>query len=411
MIKEYDVVVIGSGPGGISAALACAEEGAKTLLIERYGFLGGMATAGLVNPFMSYKLKGRKLTSQIFNELINQMEAKGALDKKERIFDDEIMKFVLDEMTHDYGVDILLHSLFVAPELNGNHIDAIYTEGKSGRLKIGGKIFIDATGDGDLSSMAGVSYEYGRKEDGLCQPVTLCFRLGGIDPHLSKSELSAELNQIFDIAKENDEITQPRENVLIFATLHPGVWHFNTTRIVGINPLDPEGLTYSEVEGRRQIQELFQLFRKHSKACKNAYIQKIACQIGVRESRRIIGHYLLTEDDITTAQKFEDGIARTAYNIDIHNPAGSGTFFKHVPEGDYYEIPYRSIVPNGIDNLLLASRCISSTHEAHASLRIMPVVSGIGEAAGRAAAWAVASKESPINIDSKALKDKMLINN
>jgi hypothetical protein len=407
MKKEYDVIVIGGGPGGVSAAVGAAKEGVSVLLIERYGFLGGMATAGLVNPFMRYRLEGKRMSTSVFNELLDRLKSVGALADDGQIFDDEVMKIVLDQMVGDYGIDLLLHSILVDAKMDVNRITTVKVFGKSGPMDIAGKIFIDSTGDGDLSKMAGASIEIGRSTDGLCQPMTLCFRIGGISGNLSPQALSQELTAIYLDAKEAGEIDMPREDVLIFGTLVPHIYHFNTTRIVQCNPTDTVDLTQAEVEGRRQVSDLLALFKQRSPHFKDAYLIKMAPQIGVRESRRVMGEYTLTMSDVIEGCKFPDGIARSNYPVDIHNPSGGGTILQYLQPGDYYEIPYRCLVPAGIANLLVGSRCISATHEAHASLRIMPVVAGIGEAAGMAAAWSVRQEILPRQIDGHKLKDTM----
>jgi len=408
MRQTYDVVVVGGGPGGFSAAVAAAKQGARVLLVERYGFLGGMATVGLVNPFMGYKLRGKRLTSSVFNELLDKLEREGALDEGEHVFDDEVMKLVLDEMMKQYNVDLLLHSFFFAADVAKGRIDRIRTVGKSGVLGVKGRVFVDSTGDGDLAALAGAPIEKGREEDGLSQPMTLCFRVGGVSGEPTAATLRDELTDILLEAKAAGEVNQPRENVLIFPTLIPGAYHFNTTRIVRKDATDTISMTEAELEGRRQVRELLALFRQRSPRFAHAYLMKIAAQTGVRESRRVMGEYVLDEADVLEARKHDDGIARSTYSIDIHNPTGEGTVIKHVPKGDYYEIPYRCLVPKAVDNLLVGSRCISSTHAAHSSLRIMPVVAGVGEAAGAAAAMAVAAGTTPREIDGAKLKEQIL---
>jgi hypothetical protein len=408
MRQPYDVVVVGGGPGGFSAAVAAARGGARVVLVERYGFLGGMATVGLVNPFMGYKLRGERLTSSVFNEMIDRMEREGALDESQHVFDDEVMKFVLDEMMRQYKIDLLLHSFFYAADVEKGRIDRIHTIGKSGTLAVQGKVFVDSTGDGDLAARAGATIEKGREQDGLCQPMTLCFRVGGISGQPPVATLRDELTAILLEAKAAREVDQPREDVLVFPTLVSGVYHFNTTRVVRKDATDTVSMTEAELEGRRQVRELLALFKRRSPRFKDAYLMKMASQIGVRESRRVMGEYVLDETDVLEARKCDDGIARSTYSIDIHSPTGEGTVIKHVPKGDYYEIPYRCLVPKAVDNLLVGSRCISSTHAAHSSLRIMPVVAGIGEAAGTAAAMAVASSRAPRDVDGAKLKEQVL---
>lgn len=188
----------------------------------------------------------------------------------------------------------------------------------------------------------------------------------------------------------------------------PHVFHFNTTRVTQRDATDTRDMTAAELEGRRQVAELLDLFKRRSPRFRDAYLIKMAAQIGVRESRRVMGEYVLTVHDVLEACKFADGIARSSYPVDIHNPTGAGTLIQRVPAGEFYEVPYRCLVPEGVDNLLVGSRCISATHEAHSSLRVMPVVAGIGEAAGVAAAWAAREGMLPREIDGARLKVAIL---
>jgi len=407
-MRRLDIVVVGGGPGGVCAAVAAVDEGASVLLIERYGFLGGMATAGLVNPFMPYKIKGSRLTSAVFNELLERLRDAGALADGELVFDDEGMKIVLDQMMVDHGVELLLHSTFIGVEMDGRRISHVQTVGKSGRIDVQGTMFVDSTGDGDVAALAGAPVESGRAQDGLCQPMTLCFRVGGITGNPTVGQLREELTDIYLAAKARGEIDNPREDILIFATMVPHIFHFNTTRVIQRDATDTLDMTAAELEGRRQTAELFDLFQRHSPRFKDAYLVKMAAQIGVRESRRVMGEYLLDGSEVIEAAKFEDGIARSRYPLDIHNPTGEGTVIRRLPPGEFYEVPYRCLVPKNVDNLLIGSRCISATHEAHSSLRIMPVVAGIGEAAGLAAAWAVRDGISPREINGSRLKAAVL---
>jgi len=406
--KKFDVVVVGGGPGGVCAAAAAARSGSRVLLIERYGFLGGMATAGLVNPFMPYRMRNRILASRVFLELITRLERAGALARDRRIFDDEIMKEVLDQMMARHGVEVLLHSLLTGVQRKGKRIESVTTHGKSGKMTIRGRAFVDSTGDGDLAFMAGEETETGRAQDGKCQPMTLCFRVGGIRGSLNSFKLGDELTPSYLRAKKRGEVRNPREDVLIFGTMVPHVYHFNTTRIINLPGTDTVALTRAEIEGRRQVMEMVRFFRKRSPRFRDAYLIKMACQIGIRETRRVMGGYVLSGEDVLRGAKFPDGIARSNYPLDIHNPAGTGTIIKGVPKGDYYEVPFRCLVPRRTENLLIGSRCISSTHEAHSSFRVMPVVAGIGEAAGAAAAQ-MASRGIPNHrVDGTALKRKIL---
>ncbi len=408
MNKTCDVIIAGGGPGGICAAVAAARNGMSVLMIERYGFAGGMATSGLVNPFMYYRSKTDSkhyLPGSVFMELVKSLSKNGAIEKDGHVFDDEIMKILLDKLLLDAGVEILYHSMVTGAICKDGLISRINVACKEGAQSFEAKIFIDATGDGDLAEFAGFKTEKGRKEDGACQPMTLCFRLGGVKADDWKA-LDMELNEVFKDGKAKGEISDPRENVLIFRTLRPDVVHFNTTRVIARDGTNSKQLGEAEIIARKQVWELFNAFRKKSPLCRDSFIMKMASQIGVRETRRVMGDYVLTADDVVKAKAFDDGIARSSYPIDIHNPSGTGTVLKDV-EGAYYEIPYRCIVPKGSRNLLMACRAISSTHEAHSSLRVMPVVASVGEAAGIAAAEAIKGKIGVAEVDGINLKMKL----
>jgi hypothetical protein len=397
-----EVIVAGGGPGGCCAAIAAARNGARTLLIERYGFLGGMATAGLVNPFMTYFAGREQIIKGIFSEMLLKLDEKGALGKNRPEFDDEILRIVLDEMLIKAGVRVMFHTLVTGARTDRSRITGVEISNKSGNSVIGGKIFIDSTGDGDLSAFSGAPFELGRKKDGEVQPMTLCFRMAGVN--MGKLPGKKELDRKYEAARKSGVIRCPRENMLWFCLPHRGTVHFNTTRVIHVNGTDADDLAAAEIEGRRQIAEISGFLKKNIPAFKNAYIQKIAAQIGVRETRRITGKYTLTEADVLSARKFNDGIAKGSYSIDIHNPVGKGTVWKSLKYGEWYHIPYRCLVPRKIRNLLVGSRCISATHEAHSSLRIMPVVCAIGEAAGTAAAICARQGSAPGEIDIDILQ-------
>lgn len=408
MKQCYDIVVAGGGLTGVAAAVASRRSGVgNVLLIERYGFLGGMATAGLVNPFMTYFKSKKPYTEEnqlifgIFQEILEQLDKLGGL-KNKNVFDAEIMKLVLNRMVQKAGVKVLLHS-FVEGVNKGddNIIKSIRVANKSGVYEIKGKIFIDCTGDADVAYMAGVPCNKGREEDGFAQPMTMCFRVANVDR--SRMPSNDEINRLYKEAVARGEIHNPRENVLFFDTLQPDVIHFNTTRIVMKDATDAEQLTQAELEGREQCWEMFYFLKKYVPGFENSYFQVSAPQIGVRESRRIVGKYVLTEEDVLNGRKFEDSVCYCAYHIDIHNPAGTGTVIKWLAEGDYYGIPYRCLLPIKVDNLLVAGRPISSTHEAHSSFRIMPTCTALGQAAGTAAAMAIKEGIWPSQLDAQKL--------
>ncbi|MGD8240705.1 MAG: FAD-dependent oxidoreductase, partial [Armatimonadota bacterium] len=388
----YDVIVCGGGPAGIAAAVGAARLGASTLLIERYGFLGGMATAGVVHPWMTFHAEDKQLIAGVLQDIIDRLKERGAYKVSSHFgnvhhcFDPEELKQVELELVLDAGVRLLLHTLIVDTIREGDCVRGVATESKSGREEHRGAIIIDATGDGDMAAGGGAEYEKGRAEDGLMQPMTLQFRMGGVDVRRMPSR--EEINDIYVAAKERGEIDNPRENLLWFDTTYEDQIHFNTTRVTHVDGTSGDDLTRAEIESRRQTWEVVRLLQQHVPGFERAYLLWTAPQVGVRETRRIMGDYVLTEDDVLAARKFPDAVTLGSYDIDIHNPAGTGTIIKSLPTGDYYGIPYRCLLPRGLEGLLVAGRPISTTHEAHSSVRIQAICSGTGHAAGIAAALA-----------------------
>jgi hypothetical protein len=404
------VFVAGGGPAGIAAAAAAARRGAETVLLERYGFLGGMATGGLVNPFMGWHAKGEPLVAGVVGELIERMEALGGYGSRRQAtaFDPETFKLVADELVRESGARVRLHTLVTGAEVSDGRIVLVHTESKSGREGWESAVWVDCTGDADLAALAGAACDEGREEDGRTQPMTLNFRMAGVA--ISRMPSRGEINQLFDAAKAAGRVRCPRENVLLFHTVSPHVVHFNTTRVVGLSATSAEDLTAAELEGRRQAHELARFLVSDVRGFERAYLEMSATQIGVRESRRIRGRYALTGEDVMAGRKFSDGIARCNYPIDIHSPTGAGTDIRSVPAGDYYEIPYRCLLPLGLDNLLVAGRSASATHEGQSSLRTMPTCFAMGQAAGVAAALAAergtATDEVPVEEVQRILREQ-----
>ncbi len=419
--KHWDVIVVGGGPGGVPAAVASARNGARTLLIESYGFLGGMATTALVLPYMKYSAGGEIIVRGLFEEFLDLMEQHGAVkrflpseetmirlntfptDLEDRAhFDDEPMKHLLDRFVLDAGAELLLHTRAVGVLREGGSIRTVRVFHKGGVEDLSADVFVDSTGDGDIAAWAGCRVEIGREPDNACQPMTMSFRMANVD--ISRIPDGAEINRLFDAAKKRKEINNPRENILKFFAVQPDVMHFNSTRVIGKSPLDGWSMTEAEIEGRRQVDELVRFLKKYVAGFEKAYLMKTGAQIGVRESRRIMGRYVLNADDVIEGRKFDDGIACGSYAIDIHNPSGTGTKMVYLAEGIYYHIPYRTLVPDGVDNLIIAGRCISSTHEAHSSMRVMPTVWGIGQAGGTAAALCIKRNVKPSAVDAAELR-------
>lgn len=400
--KHWDVIVIGGGPGGVPAAVAAARNGARVLLVEAYGFLGGMATNALVHPYMKYHAGETILTRGLFEEFVDILLDNSAILDDRKHFDAEPMKYLLDRFVLDSGAELLLHGKAVGVLKKNGSIRAVSVFHKGGVEDLSADIFIDSTGDGDIAAWAGAKIEIGRKQDGACQPMTTSFRMANVD--VERMPERAEINRLYDEAKARSEVKNPRENVLIFKSVHKDVMHFNTTRVVGKSALDGWSMTEAEIEGRRQVGDMVRFLKKYVTGFENAYLMKIGPQIGVRESRRVIGKYILNADDVLGARHFDDGITCASYDIDIHNPAGTGTDIRRLKPGTYYEIPYRCLVPESVDNLIVASRCISATHEAHSSLRVMPIVWTLGQAGGTAAAMCVKGKTAPDAVDTAELR-------
>lgn len=424
-MKHWDVIVVGGGPGGVPAAVAAARNGARVLLVERYGFLGGMATSALVLPYMKYSAGGKFIVRGLFEEFLDLMEQNGAIRKKNSTkevqvrlntfntdledrahFDDEPMKHLLDRFVLDSRAELLLHTQAIGVLKEGNAIRAVRVFHKGGVEDLSADVFIDSSGDGDLAAWSGAKVEVGRgAPDNACQPMTASFRMAKVD--FSRLPDGKEINLRYDEAKKSGKLTNPRENVLKFFTVHDDVMHFNSTRVVGESALDGWSLTRAEIEGRRQVEELSRFLKENIAGFENSYLMKTGAQIGIRESRRVIGKYILNADDVVKGRKFEDGVACGSYAIDIHNPAGTGTHMIYLEEGINYTIPYRCLLPEGPENLIVASRCISASHEANSSLRVMPTVWAIGQAGGTAAALAIKGKVKPGAVKVTELRGKL----
>ena len=404
-MKKYDLAVIGGGFAGVAAALAAARGGAKVLIVEKSNCLGGAAVNCLVNPFMPYwtEIDGKRvdLSTGIFKEIHDRLEERNAM-KKESFLEEEL-KYILNEMVIEANIDLLFHAYIFRANTCADRIVSVTVATKSGEMPLEADYFIDATGDAQLAYLAGCPTVLGREPDHLCQPMTLCFRVGNVD--VDKFYASRERLKISHAQSlAAGELINPRENILVFRTPIHNVLHFNTTRVVRKNPTSPEEVTEAEVLARKQVYEIYDFMKKHADGLENSFLMMTAAEIGVRESRMIVGDYVLTENDCKSCVKFEDAIAACNYDIDIHNPEGTGTSHYYFPAGAYYTIPYRSLIPKNINNMLVAGRCISSDHGAQASYRIMPVVCCIGEAAGSAIGLAARTGCSVRDINPKDLQ-------
>lgn len=405
---EFDVIVVGGGLAGTFAAVAAAREGKKVLLLEKHNCLGGMATCGLIFPFMkddegeSHRPANAGLYGQMKRELYEMGES---VSPTSRQYKEEFMKVLLDRMVRKAGVKVLFRSQMYDVERDGDTIRSVTVATVSGNITVRGKIFIDASGDADLCAFAGLPFEQGRESDGLCQPMTLCFRLANVD--WSKYDAAAA-NELYRKMQLTGEIKNPREDLLLFRYPVENILHANTTRVFGKNPVDVEDLTETDMELREQMIEMYHFLKEHIPGMEHCELISSALDGEVRESRRIVGRKRIEAEDLLNTVKFEDSIARGTYCIDIHNPSGSGTVLKHIPNNDYYTIPYGALLPEGMKNLIDVGRSISTSHEALSAVRIMPITSCMGEAAGIAAAMALDAGCGVADVDMTALRGKIV---
>jgi len=432
-----DVLVVGGGPAGIAAAVASGRNGARTVLVERFGFLGGNATAGLVGPFMtSYSLDGKEqLIRGVFEELVQRSEELGGAIHPSKVeagsefsgfisygharvtpFDPEAVKLVAAEMCLEAGVELRLHTFMVDTLVEDGAVRGVIVASKSGLQAIRATVTVDCSADADIAARAGVPFHQGRDEDGLTQPMTLFFRIANVDDERVKQYIADHpedprpFASVVRAARERDEFPIPREGIGLYRTPQPGIWRINTTRLQRLDGTDVLDLTRAEIEGRRQVMFLLRFFRERCPGLENCTLLDTAATIGVRETRRIVGEYTLTADDLASGREFEDVIALCGYPIDIHSPTGSGGTMtpQHFEMANSYQIPYRCLVPVEVDGLLVAGRCVSATHEALGAIRVMPPAFAMGQAAGTAAALAVAEGVSPRRVPIRWLQETLV---
>ncbi len=403
-MKKYDLIVLGGGISGVAAATAAGRAGLSVLLVEKYGTLGGAMSQSQVYPFMGSSLKGSNPTRYLSAGLFLEMKARRA---KYNDLSPEVYKFVFDDMLTEAGVDILFHTTAYAATTDGRQIKSLKVTSRGKEYEFFADYFIDASGDGELIEMAGCEFAVGRESDGYCQPMTTCFRMAGVDVE-AFYEKEDYLNERYHEYQAAGKVSNPRENLLFFRGLGEGVLHLNTTRVIKHDPTDPFELSRAEILARRQVHEMVDFFREVApEIFGKSSIAHIASHIGIRESRKLVGVHVLTSEELRSCVEFPDTIALGNYDIDIHNPTGAGTYIYTFSGGNYYKIPYRSLLPREYDNMLVAGRCLSADHEAHSAVRILPICACMGEAAGTAIALCKSTGTNTHTLDTDLLRQTL----
>ncbi len=437
--ETWDVLVAGGGVSGSMAAIAAGRLGAKVLVVEETGYLGGALTGCGVGPMMTFHAGEKQVIRGIMEELVQRMKDRGystghIYDTMQYIsyltpFDSEGLKLVLDEMVAEAGCQVLFHTFMGEVEREGNRLRSVTVCNKDGLHRMFAKVFVDGTGDGDLAAFAGLPMTKGRESDGAAQPMTMNMKYINVDTeaikeyirthiesfsrHQGKEELMDTVCRLsfcgfqeeFRAADERGELDIKREDVLCFETSRPGEYIVNTTRILDHDGTDAVSLSDAEQVGRRQCCQLDRFLRAHVPGFANAVLEFTGPRVGVRGSRQLVGAYTLTAEDILNRRAFSSVIAHSAYPIDIHNPKGVGTDSHFLSEmGTYYSIPYETLYNREAENLLVGGRCISATFEAEAAIRTTPTAGALGQAAGVAAALAARGNGDVTALDVREIQ-------
>jgi hypothetical protein len=420
---EYEVAVLGGGPAGIAAAAAAARAGRRTLLIERYGFLGGMGTAAGVTNFCGLHAnvfgEMHRVVQGIATDLLGRIDRLGGLNAPHLIFgkilaqayDTAAYKIAADDLLQSHKVDILFHALgagVVMPD--ERRINALLVETKAGRRAVTADIFIDCSGDGDLAAWAGAAFEVGDNNGSMLYP-SMMFRLNGIDPEKA-GEAWRTIPELMEKAEAAGTHRFPRKAAIVRPQRSQIEWRVNFTQLArddgtAINGLEPDDLTRGEIEGRRQAVDAFNFLRTVP-GFEKSYIVDLPPQLGIRETRRIIGGHMLSGEDVLGCASFEDSIGVNGWPMEIH-VAGDVVFkFPPIPQSrGFNELPYRMLTPEGIDNLLVAGRCASMTHDGQSAARVSGACLAMGEAAGSAAALALSGNTRARDIAIEKLQSQL----
>jgi FAD dependent oxidoreductase len=418
--REYEVVILGGGPAGIAAAVAAARAGRRTLLIERYGFLGGMGTAAGVTNFcgLHANVRGQmhRLVQGVATELLSRIDRLGGLNAPHLVlgkifaqaYDTAAYKIAADDLLGHHKVDILFHALGAGVVMQDDkRISALMVETKAGRQAVLANIFIDCSGDGDLAAWAGAPYEVGDDQGHLLYP-SMMFRLNGVDPQKA-GEAWRTIPALMEKAEAAGTHKFPRKAAIVRPQRHDVEWRVNFTQVArrdgaAVNGLEPDEMTRGEIDGRRQAIEAFEFLRTVP-GFEKSYIVDLPPQLGIRETRRVVGGYMLSGEDVLGCASFEDSIGVNGWPIEAHVSGDVIFKFPPIPESrGYNELPYRMLVPDGVDNLLVAGRCASMTHEGQSAARVSGACFAMGEAAGTAAALALSGNTTPRDIAVEKLQ-------
>ncbi len=416
LLTEADVIVVGSGSAGATAAIAAARKGARTVLIERFGFMGGTSTQ-VLDTFYGFYTPGEvayKVVGGVPDDVVTALKERNMAFERPNSFgagtgityDPFTLQLVWEQLAQQAGVQLLYHSFCTDVLMDGNRISGVVVDGKRGLMKIPGRVVIDASGDADVCHQAGVPYERAGDID-PAQTLTTTFRLANVDTGRAKAFGKKAMWAKMEEAVTSGQYNLPRREGSWHVTTQQGVTHTIMTRVADIDGTDPMALTGAEIEGRKQAFEYARFLRDCVPGYEKAALSWLNPSIGVRETRRVYGRYRLTREDCLRARKFEDAIGACGAPIEDHSP-GADTTWIYLPEGMTYDIPYRTLLPQKIDNLLVAGRCFSATHDAHASCRSMAQTMTMGQAAGTAAAMAVQSDSLPKDLSVPDLQDNLL---
>jgi hypothetical protein len=420
---DYEVVVVGGGPAGLAAAIAAGRSGRATICIERYGFCGGAGTAAGLSTFCGLHAvvhgKHEQIVHGIADDILARLRRMDGLNDPHLTIQNQILaqaydisafKIAADELLAEANVHVLFHAFATGALMaSDKEIDAVLVETKSGRFAVRGKMFIDASGDGDLAAWAGVPYEVGDGHGNMLYPSTM-FRINGVDP--AKAGRAWELVPMLMDEAEKHGRTFPRKKPIVRPQRNPIEWRANLTQIrnpdgSAVSGIDARQLSYGEVEGRKQCWDVFQFIKETTPGFDRAYIVEIAPQIGIRETRRIQGEYVLTEDDILGCRDFADTIGVQGWPVEAHVKGDVKFVFAPPHSRGFNEIPYRIIVPKKVDNLFVAGRCASMSHEGQSSARVSGPCFVMGQAAGTAADLALETGVSPRAIDVATLQRRL----